>query len=101
MVPRLTANAGRSLFPTGTTKRPPSPLAYIPLAWSRARYFHGVTYGKRFHAYGIDTLVPALQPGDTVILDNLLLHKAAGVGDAIECMRCSPASRPTASTSNL
>lgn len=44
----------------------------------------GATNGVRFRAYVTDTLVPALKPGDTVILDNLPAHKVAGVRDAIE-----------------
>ena len=42
------------------------------------------TNGVRFRAYVIDTLVPALKPSDTVILDNLPAHKVTGVRDAIE-----------------
>ena len=44
----------------------------------------GATNGQRFRAYVADTLVPALRPGDTVILDNLTAHKVAGVREAIE-----------------
>ena len=40
--------------------------------------------GERFRAYVSQTLVPTLQPGDTVILDNLSAHKVAGVREAIE-----------------
>lgn len=46
--------------------------------------FDGATNGDRFRAYVTDVLVPALKPGDTVILDNLAAHKVAGVRDAIQ-----------------
>jgi transposase len=48
--------------------------------------FEGATNGARFRAYVTDTLVPALRPGDTVILDNLNVHKVAGVREAIEAV---------------
>ena len=44
----------------------------------------GATNGQRFLSYVTDTLVPALHPGDTVIMDNLAAHKVAGVRQAIE-----------------
>ncbi len=44
----------------------------------------GPVTGERFRAYVSDTLVPTLQRGDTVILDNLGAHKVAGVWEAIE-----------------
>ncbi|KQP90767.1 DDE endonuclease [Methylobacterium sp. Leaf117] len=46
--------------------------------------FDGATNGMRFRAYVTDTLAPVLKPGDTVILDNLNVHKVAGVREAIE-----------------
>ncbi len=46
--------------------------------------FDGATNGERFRAYVTDILVPALKPGDTVILDNLGAHKVTGVRDAIQ-----------------
>ena len=39
--------------------------------------------GEMFLAYGRQFLCPTLQPGDTVILDNLSTHKVAGVEQAI------------------
>ena len=39
--------------------------------------------GEMFLAYVRQFLCPTLQPGDTVILDNLSSHKVAGVKDAI------------------
>ncbi len=48
--------------------------------------FDGATNGARFRAYVTDTLVPALKPGDTVILDNLGAHKVAGVREAIQAV---------------
>lgn len=45
--------------------------------------FDGATNGQRFRAYVTDTLVPVLRPGDIVVLDNLNVHKVAGVREAI------------------
>ena len=46
--------------------------------------FDGATSGERFLTYVSDTLVPVLKRGDTVILDNLSVHKVAGVRETIE-----------------
>ena len=43
----------------------------------------GAMNGARFRAYVEQVLVPALRPGDTVILDNLPAHKVAGVRQSI------------------
>jgi hypothetical protein len=39
--------------------------------------------GEMFLAYVRQFLCPTLQPGDTVILDNLSSHKVGGVAEAI------------------
>jgi transposase len=44
----------------------------------------GAMNGKAFLAYVCQVLVPTLQPGDVVVMDNLSSHKAAGVRQAIE-----------------
>ena len=44
----------------------------------------GAMNGKAFLAYVRQVLVPTLEPGDLVVLDNLSSHKAAGVREAIE-----------------
>ncbi len=44
----------------------------------------GAMTGERFRAYVADTLVPTLQPGDTVVMDNLAAHKVNGVRELIE-----------------
>jgi transposase len=44
----------------------------------------GAVDGAMFVAYIEQVLVPELQPGDTVIMDNLSSHKVAGVRSAIE-----------------
>ena len=58
----------------------------------------GATNGLRFLFYVTDTLVPALHPGDTVVMDNLAAHKVAGVRQAIEAavahLRYLPAYSP-------
>jgi transposase len=44
----------------------------------------GAVNGELFLAYVEQVLVPELQPGDTVIMDNLGSHQVAGVRQAIE-----------------
>ncbi len=44
----------------------------------------GATNGARFLSYVTHVLVPALQPGDTVVMNNLSAHKVKGVREAIE-----------------
>ncbi len=48
--------------------------------------FDGATNGTRFLSYVTGTLVPALKPGDTVVMDNLSAHKVAGVREAVEAV---------------
>jgi transposase len=43
----------------------------------------GAVDGEVFQAYVREALGPTLQPGDIVILDNLSVHKVAGVAEAI------------------
>ena len=49
-----------------------------------ATLFEGATNGERFRDYVTHALVPALKRGDTVILDNLPVHKVDGVRERIE-----------------
>jgi transposase len=44
----------------------------------------GPMNGAAFREYVEQQLVPALRPGDVVIMDNLAAHKAGGVREAIE-----------------
>jgi len=44
--------------------------------------FDGAINGEAFLAYVEQILVPALRPGDTVIMDNLSSHKVTGVRTA-------------------
>jgi transposase len=46
--------------------------------------FKGAMDGEMFLAWVRQGLVPRLQPGDWVIMDNLATHKVAGVREAIE-----------------
>ena len=46
--------------------------------------FDGPINGEKFRAYVEQVLVPTLQPGDLVVMDNLNSHKVAGVRQAIE-----------------
>ena len=51
--------------------------------------YDGAMNGNVFLAYVEQVLVPTLEPGDVVVMDNLPAHKAAGVRDAIEAARAS------------
>jgi len=44
----------------------------------------GAMNGEIFLSYVRTQLIPALQPGDVVVMDNLAAHKVAGVREAIE-----------------
>ncbi len=48
----------------------------------------GAVTGDLFVAYVEQQLVPALRPGDVVVMDNLACHKRAGVRRAIEAAGC-------------
>lgn len=50
--------------------------------------FDGAMNGPTFLAYVDQCLVPALRPGDVVVMDNLQSHKVAGVREAIEAAGC-------------
>ena len=59
----------------------------------------GAMNGPMFFGYVEQILVPTLERGETVIMDNLPVHRVAGVRQAIEgagayCFLCRP-SRPT------
>jgi transposase len=49
--------------------------------------FDGPIDGRSFRAYVEQQLVPTLQPGDIVVMDNLGSHKAAAVRQAIRAAR--------------
>jgi transposase len=46
--------------------------------------FDGPINGQCFHAYVEQLLVPVLEPGDIVIMDNLGSHKASAIGSSIK-----------------
>ena len=48
----------------------------------------GAMNGELFLAYVEQVLVPELRPGDTVVMDSLSSHLAAGVSRAIEAAGC-------------
>jgi transposase len=48
----------------------------------------GAVTGDLFVAYVEQQLVPALRPGDVVVMDNLACHKLVGVRRAIEAAGC-------------
>lgn len=49
----------------------------------------GATDADVFLAYVAHVLVPTLQPGDIVVMDNLRAHKVAGVASAINACGAS------------
>jgi transposase len=49
----------------------------------------GAINGEIFLAYVRQQLVPALRPGDVVVMDNLSSHKRVGVREAIEAVGAS------------
>ena len=46
----------------------------------------GATKGEAFRTYVADVLAPTLQPGDTVVMDNLPAHKVSGIREQIEAV---------------
>jgi len=46
--------------------------------------YDGAMNGKVFLAYVKQILVPSLSAGDIIVMDNLPVHKIAGVRDVIE-----------------
>lgn len=46
----------------------------------------GAMNGQAFRTYVADVLAPTLQPGDTVVMDNLPAHKVSGVREQIEAV---------------
>lgn len=56
---------------------------------SAASVFDGPINGEAFLAFVEQALVPTLQPGDVVIMDNLGSHKVAGVRAAIQAAGAS------------
>jgi transposase len=48
----------------------------------------GAMTGELFEAYVRQQLVPTLRAGDVVVMDNLAVHKRAGVREAIERAGC-------------
>jgi transposase len=46
----------------------------------------GAMNGQAFRTYVADVLAPTLQPGDTVVMDNLPAHKVSGVRERIEAV---------------
>ena len=57
------------------------------VAW---RAIDGAMTGARFLAFVVEVLIPALSPGDVLVMDNLSAHKTKAVRDALAA---APASR--------
>ncbi|AKH99704.1 transposase [Hoeflea sp. IMCC20628] len=51
--------------------------------------FDGAMNGVAFRTYIEQLLVPALIPGDYIVMDNLPAHKADGIRGAIEAAGCA------------
>ena len=49
----------------------------------------GAMNGELFLAYVQQQLIPTLNPGDIVVMDNLSSHKSAGVRTALEAASCT------------
>ncbi len=64
--------------PCGHDKTTPVTAALRTSGLTATAVFEGAANGRRFLDQVTDTLVPALRPGDTVILDNLQAIAAAG-----------------------
>ena len=64
----------------------------------------GPMKGAAFLAYTEQMLVPSLQPGDVLVMDNLPAHKVAGVAEAVRQAGASvlylPAYSPTSTPSS-
>jgi transposase len=76
---RLVAHIPHGHYQTSTL------IAAVRLAGACAPWlFDGAMDGELFLAWVRQGLVPTLQPGDLVIMDNLATHKVAGVREAIE-----------------
>jgi transposase len=54
----------------------------------------GAMNGQIFRAYVEQMLAPTLKPGDVVIMDNVRVHKVAGVSEAIEARAATVPSFP-------
>lgn len=74
----------RLLVPLGHRRTTTVTAALRTTGLAAISMFEGATTGRRFLDYIVGTLVPTLRPGDTVVLDNLCVHKVAGVREAVE-----------------
>ena len=76
--------AARLYAPHGHWKTTTFVVALREVGLTAPMVLDGAMNGKAFLAYVRQVLVPTLQPGDLVVMDNLSSHKAAGVREAIE-----------------
>jgi transposase len=74
--------------PHGHYKSPTLTAALRADGLTAAQVVDGPMTGPRFRDYIARVLVPALRPGDTVVLDNLPCHKAGAVRAAVEGAGC-------------
>ena len=68
----------------GTGRRQPLSARCVATGLTAPLAIDGAINGELFLAYVEQVLVPTLKPGDVVIMDNLRVHKMAGVREAIE-----------------
>jgi transposase len=79
------ANAWSLACRMGTGRRQPSSAQRLRCDGLTAPLIiNGAINGALFLAYVEQVLVPTLKPGDIVIMDDLRVHKMAGVREAIE-----------------
>jgi len=66
-----------------------------PVGFGPSVLLEGAVDGDAFEAFVAQSLVPALRPGQTVVLDNLSVHKRAAARARIEAAGCQLRFLPT------
>ena len=69
--------------------------ALTPDGFGPSVLLEGAADGDAFEAFVAQALVPALRPGQTVVLDNLSVHKRAAARARIEAAGCALRFLPT------
>jgi len=91
--PRGTRAIGR--VPRGRWKTVTLLASLTPTGLGPGLQFAGAVDRLTFDTFVSTTLVPALQPGQTVVLDNLSVHKSAAARALIEAAGCHLVFLPT------
>ena len=74
----------RLLVPLGHRKTTTVTAALRTTGLLATTLFEGAANGERFRSYVTGTLVPSLRSSETVVLDDLRVHKVPGVREAVE-----------------